>query len=657
MATYEATVLALLPIFFGRCNEASGSVMTDISTHAHHGSYFPGVTFGIASPIETDPGSTAVRGAVATIPAANGSLWDLKDAFSWGVWGYYDTSQLLSATGHLLNRRGQFGLTHGVQVGFNNGAIQADITLDNGGIGDHFPLSVPVPVDQRWYFIVVTRDGNVMRLYVNGVLVAARTDLTLAEVDYNVDGNPWYVGRSINTTAFSSAGTDEVMLFDYALNAGEVLAVWESAINTLNSSATITVRVTVTLDTDAPEPIDLPFVHNWADPVSGSERVITEHLSWRTHTNRSEPDYQQRVGARSHGPLRALEYAVTPTTPRARAALQRTLWQPAQFYKLPISTDWVELTVQADSSDVTLDCDTTLRDFEVGSYVTVWGDVYDPTSSQTFRITSVSDTQLGINPAVTTALPIGSQLMPTRLACLPDESSTFDSYTIDKETGALRFEILSTELSTRRVTTYVPASTHQSIEVFSLDSARFDILEQTQYQIQRRQLGTGLLTGNDYYRGIDTIAPVTIPVRVLLVSRGTLSEFYGWLEARQGRRNPVWVASADNDLELVANLGGTIKTIGYSTYNLHYGRRHIQIAYADGSVTNHKITGMVDNGDGTETLTLSGGLGVSAITKISLLRLCVAPDSFELRFHRDLTVAGGMVVECAWEFTELLTTP
>lgn len=657
MATWQATALALNPIFFGRTDDLSGSVFTDTSVELHHGSYFPGVVFGIASPIETDPASTAVRGAVATIPAPASSTWDLKNAFSWGVFGYYDTDQMLSLTAHLLNRRGQFGLTHGVQVGFNGGNIQADITLDNGGIGDYFPLSVPVPVDKRWYFIVVTRDGNVMRLYVNGVLAAQRTDLTTAEVDYNVDGNPWYVGRSINTTAFSSVGLDELLLFDYALNAGQVLTLWESAINTLNSSATITVRVTVTLDTDAPEPIDFAFSHNWADPISGSERVITEHLSWKTLSNRSEPDYHQRIGARSYGPLRALECAITPTTARARAALQRSLWQPAQFYKLPISTDWVELTAQADASDVTLDCDTTLRDFEIGGYVTAWRDVRNPSSSQTFRITSVSDTQLGVSPAVATTFPLGSQLMPARLACLPDESSSFDSYTIDRETGALRFEILSTELSTRRVTTYVPATTHESIEVFALDSARFDILEPAQYQIQRRQLGTGLLTGNDYYRMVDTLAPVTIPVRVLLVSRETLSEFYGWLEARQGRRNPVWVSSVDNDLELVANLGGTIKTIGYSTYNLHYGRRHIQITYTDGTVTNHKITAMVNNGDGTETLTLSGGLGASAITKISLLRLCVAPDSFELRFHRDLAVAGGMAVECAWEFTELLTTP
>jgi hypothetical protein len=65
---------------------------------------------------------------------------------------------------------------------------------------------------------------------------------------------------------------------------------------------------------------------------------------------------------------------------------------------------------------------------------------------------------------------------------------------------------------------------------------------------------------------------------------------------------------------------------------------------------------MVDNGDGTETLTVAA-IPAGTIAKLSFLRLCVAPDTFELRFHRDLSVPGAMVVECAWEFVELLTTP
>lgn len=507
------------------------------------------------------------------------------------------------------------------------------------------------------FHVVAFRLGNAFALYVNGTLRATTTITSGLPTLSN--SNPFNIHRT--TGFYTNARHDEVAFYDYAIGGARALAHHEAALLTLNSSATITVRVPVSLDTDSVEPVDFPFTHNWADPISGQERVITEHLSWKTHSNRSEPDYHQRIGARSHGPLRQLEYAITPTTSRARTALQRALWQPAQFYRLPIATDWVELTAQANATDTTLNCDTALRDFEIGSYVTLWRDVYDPSSSQTFRITTVSDTQLGVTPAVVSVCPVGSQLMPARLACLPDEESQFDSYAIDLETGALRFEILSTELSARRVTTYVPTSTHESIEVFSLDSARFDILEPAQYQIPRRQSSTGLLTGNDYYRAVDTLVPVTIPVRVLLVSRETLSQFYGWLEARQGRRNPVWVASADNDLEFigVVSVGGlntNIKTRGYSDYNLHYGRRHVQLTSADGAIANRKITAMVDNGDGTETITIVSPPS-DVISKISFLRLCVAPDSFELRFHRNLAVTGGMVVECAWEFTELLTTP
>lgn len=682
MASYEDTRLSFNPALYWRLDRvgpvADGDVIEDISGNGLDGELNllvgtaggPGVSpgdgvvpfkypYGQASPIETDASSWAFAGHNFNVFAdteqsrifrATDSLIEPSGDFTLDGWLTIPRADMANQSGPV--RQKLFGKQDSCEIGVINLNLIGGWCFDTAGTLFYVVSSTPFIID-RSYYVALVRLGNALALYVDAVLIATTT-ITSGLPTRDL-GSDFFIHNA--QIAPADCAYDEVAFQLDALGGADIRVIHEAALATLHSSATINVHVRVTLDTDSVEPVDFPFTHNWTDPISGQERVITEHLNWKTLNNRSEPDYQQRIGARPYGPLRQLEYAITPTTPRARTALQRALWQPGQFYRLPIATDWVELAAQANPSDATLDCDTTLRDFEVGSYVTVWKDVYDPASSQTFRVTSVSDTQLGVSPVVATTFPVGSQLMPARLACLPDEESSFDSYAIDLESGALRFEILSTELSTRRVTPYVPVSTHESIEVFSLDSARFDILEQAQYRIQRRQLGTGLLTGNDYYRGVDTISPVTIPARVVIVSRETLSEFYGWLEARQGQRNPVWVASADNDLELVERLSNTsIKTTGYADYNLHYGRRHIQLMYADGSVVNRKITGVVNNGNGTETLTVAS-LPSGAIVKISLLRLCVAPDSFELRFHRDLAVKGGMVVECAWEFSELLTTP
>lgn len=667
--SYQSEILTDTPVLYYRLNQlgfgTDGESVVDLSGSNRHATLaFTGsqAAWGHPSPIETDASSKEFWGYTNAALAAGFSGHSrigkatesaIEPTGDFTVEGWLRPMDNIPLAGDFI-MFGKSG-TCGVLLTFSGGTRVGGFVFDSAGtlfkaVDTSFLITDYIGTS---FYVRVERLGNALALYVNRTLRATTTITSGLPTKVSTDNFVIHPDSAF----YLNERYDEIAFYDYALGNVRGVVHYESALNTLNSSATITVRVPVSLDTDSVEPVDFPFTHNWADPISGQERVITEHLSWKTHSNRSEPDYHQRIGARSHGPLRQLEYAITPTTPRARTALQRTLWQPAQFYRLPIATDWVELTAQANVSDATLDCDTTLRDFEIGSYVTLWRDVYDPASARTFRITSVSDSQLGVTPVVASTYPIGSQIMPARLACLPDEESQFDSYTIDLESGALRFEILSTELSSHRVTTYTPASTHESIEVFNLDSARYEILEQAQYQIQRRQSGTGLLTGNDYYRMVDTLAPVTIPVRVLLVSRETLSEFYGWLEARQGRRNPVWVASADNDLQLVSKLSSTqIKTTGYATYNLHYGRRYIQLVYSDGSVVNRKITALVDNGDGTETLTVAS-LPTGTIVKLSLLRLCVAPDSFELRFHRDLTVMGGMVVECSWEFMELLTTP
>lgn len=665
--SYQSEVLADSPVLYYRVDTigsaSNGDPVPDTSTSNLDGvlnvsgssSINP---WGWPSPIETDPLSRAFfchndpGVSLATITrASNGTISPSGD-FTLEAWIKPEVLAI-----DFVGKRNALGDSYCFRLSIDTGGRFTGRMRDSANT--EFTVTAPDEgggQNERigsWWHVVLVRLGNALSIYVNASLKATTTITsglgTLAEAgEFRVHG-----GVSGDFEFYA----DEVALYATGLGGTRITVHYEAALLTLHSSATIIVRVPVTLDTDSIEPIDFPFTHNWTDPISGAPRTIVEYLSWKTHSNRSQPDYHQRVNARPHGPQRVLEYAVTPTSARARATLQRALWQPATFYRLPIATDWVELTAPANATDVVLTCDTTLRDFEIGSYVTVWRDVYDPTSAQTFRITSRTNTQLGISPAVTITFPIGSQLMPARIACLPDEESTFDSYAIDSETGALRFEIIATELSSRRVAAYTPTSTHESIEVFSLDNARFDVLEQAQYQIRRRQLGTGLLTGNDYYRAVDTIAALTIPVRVLLVSRETLAEFYGWLEARQGRQNPVWVPSRDNDLELVAKLSATtIKTIGYADYNLHYGRRHIQLAYSDGTVANRKITAIVDNGDGTETLTVAS-LPAGTITKLSLLRLCVAPDSFELRFHRDIATAGSMVVECAWEFTELLTTP
>lgn len=624
--------------------------MHDSSGFNRHGEFYPDAVFGLNSPIETDPSSKAIFGRAGFKDADD--VPDLSNAHTWIVWGFNDSSGAKA----LIGRNNQWSLANSNLLGYSAADLAA--TRFSDGAGNNQTLDFSVAPD-AWFMLARTRSTNVGRLYVNGVLRDETTTLSVGAFSYDGDAGLWTIGESSGPTSgfYASSGVDEPALFDYALTAAEILAIYESALASLPISCTISVRVVVELDTDQVTPVDFPFTHNFAEPIQGSPRPIVEHLAWKTNVNQSEPDYQQRINAQPYHAERTLEYFVTPTSARARSMMQAALWTPGQTYKLPICKDWGELTAQAGASANTLSLDTTLKDYEIGSYVVVWEDVYQPWTAQFFEITSRTDTQLGISPNVGTALPIGSPVMPARLAILPEDSLSIDSHLIDRETAALQFEILSTELSSRRVTAYVPDEEYLDIEVFSLERVKVEWVDPAQYQINRRQQGTGTPTGNDFTRAIDTGSPQAIPLRVLLTSEEAISEFYGWMEDRQGKQNPIWIASEENDLNVTARNAGTITIdhVGYTKlYNAHSARRHLAFKKTDGSTVYKMITAAVDDGNGTETLSVDTPPNLVDIAKTSFLRLATAPDQFELKYYRD---GAGFIAECEFVMTELLSTP
>lgn len=655
--SYESEVLADNPVFYCRLDDGAGStVMPDISPSASDGTYYSGTGFGLASPIQTDPSSRAIGTHIGFVRVEDESL----GTFTWEAWGLYTPSLVAAA---LITRGGQIGLSASNYIGINSNAAAAQVSV--GGVS--YDLTYGLGSNYGWYHIVVTRLTNVMRLYVNGYLRAERTDLGVGEltgwgVPPDVFTNPnqyTYIGTGQTADVWASPGTDEAAIYITALTASRVLAHFEAALAVLPLSATIYVRFNVELDADAISPIEFPFTHNFANAISGEPNPLIEVISYKTNVNQSEPDYQQRVNAQPYHAERTLEYHVTSVGVQ-RARLQAALWTPGDVYPLPIANDWGQLTAQATAGASILSLDTTLRDYEVGSYVGVWGNIFDASTYQQFQITSVADTELGITPDVANTIPIGSPAMPARLACLPEDDLRVESHLIDRETAVLQFEILSTELSSRRITAYTPVETYKSIERFSLERAKVEWLDPAPYQIGRRMSATGTPTGNDYWRAIDTGSPQTVPIRVTLASRQAISEFYGWMDARQGKQNPVWVVSQDNDLNVLSRTGSpgtiTITKIGYaSRYNVHSARRDLAILKPDGSYIFKRITAAVDNGDGTETLTLDGDPPLFAdITKVSFLKLCTVPDRFELRYSRN---GSEFICECDFGLQELLTTP
>jgi hypothetical protein len=645
--SYRSVVLSKAPIAFFACDELSGTEMADSSGNDYHGVYRTDVTFGVASPIETDPTSHAFEGggssSAAPLPV---------NAFSFGGWGLY----VSGATSTVVARSGQPGVGVGNFIAIDGGSMMARLTIFDAPGGGPFDLFYALPTNQRFYRGLVTRNGNVMRLYVNGVLRAERTDLPTGAITHpGILANTWKVGISGDNAGnvFAGVGTCMVDIYDYALTAADELEIYEAALASLPLRATITINVAVELNTDQIVPTDLPFAHNYSQTFGDGSIPIVETIEFQTNTNQSEPDYQQRISARPHGPLRSFEYHLSPTSGAARARLQGELYTPGQFYCVPVWSDSGVLTAQATSGTNTLSLDTTKRDYEVGSYVGFCSDLGNPATFQFYKITAVADAQITLDSNISTTVASGKPVFPARVASLSDDSFAMKSFAADHEDTVLRFELIESELSTRRITAYTPSTTYLSKEVFTLETAKVSFLDDRPYSIERRIQSHG----RDYQFAKDTGSPQTFPVRFLLTTRAALSEFFGWLDARQGKLNPLWVSSKERDLIATARPTGTTLTVTRTGFSLHHGRRHLEITAVDGSTSRYRVTGVVSNG-ATETWSVDTPMPVFAdIAKVSFLKYCtLAQDTISIRYFKGGS-NGAVIAESAVSFRELLTSP
>jgi hypothetical protein len=278
--------------------------------------------------------------------------------------------------------------------------------------------------------------------------------------------------------------------------------------------------------------------------------------------------------------------------------------------------------------------------------VGICSDLQNPATYQFFKITAVSDTQLTLDANISTTVASGSRVFPARVASLSDDHFAVKSFAADHEDAVFRFEVIESELSTRRITTYTPATTYLSTEVFTLEAAKVPFLDSRDYDIQRRIQARG----RDYQYAIDTGSPQSFPVRFLWKTRAELSTFYGWLDARQGKLNPLWVSTKEKDL-VPSSGNGTSITVAKTGFSLHHGRRHLEFLATDGSLSRARVTAITDLGNGSEQWTVSSP-SFANISRVSFLKYCtLAQDTIRINHYK------GGIAECGLSFKELLTSP
>lgn len=233
-ATYDDAVLPKAPLLYAKLHENCGGFpcsILDDSGNGNIGLYndpaggISNLVQRITHPIETDLVSFGCSGAVGQFNASSGSALDMRGDQTWEAWAKMtDTSVSQSI---MINRGGdvsKFFLSFGTGLG----ASTINATFGGGSFGSGpGVLSWEGPVvEEHWYHVVLTRQGSVLSLYVDGCLADRRSDFTTDPIvfsDYN--NSDWRIGYLTNFAfgaVFLSQGVSHVALYDFAFTEEQV---------------------------------------------------------------------------------------------------------------------------------------------------------------------------------------------------------------------------------------------------------------------------------------------------------------------------------------------------------------------------------------------------------------------------------------------------
>lgn len=652
--SYESVKLALNPIEWYRNDEESGTTMLDSSGNEHHRDYLnltdPNnpIILGQLSGVETVPESRSVFGTnrIATWVAGVGGGFDARVTFTWEVLVKQTIDSLQnrvivsrSATNNALRLFGSGTITaqFNVQIGATTYTVASDSNL----------------LLNSWYHLIGVRNGPVLFLMVNGVVVDSRSDLPATDpIVINGTDRIAYGSTSDNNTLQMLGHSEELTFYDYGLTAAQGLAVYESMINSIFLVGRADAGPTGILRSDfEPDPVEFPWRHNWTEP-------LIERIAFRSAVSQSVDGNEEGVSQRI-SPRRELEFNQLIRGNVERRKLRAQLWanQDKKWF-VPVRQYAEQLLEPVSAGATTTAITTALKDYETDLWIGFRQ--YDASGnvehSEVRQISSLS-------PLVHEALAYSyvayrSIVYPVRRALIPSAIS-LRGHTDAVEELTLTFRLLPEDEAPvpNRITTFTPSIKYRDVEVFDGQLWQSnDWSEQREYEIERA--GSDI----DFENGLlgfesDTVgACETFSYRMTLSGHVNIAAFLGWFYERRGQLAYLWVPTMQEDFEIlgvnVPNAQITVRDTNYSdSYALAEPRRDLAFIYFDGSVELRRVTGF--SGTANETLTL--GAPVPTLTNlrmVSLLKYCrMDADQLELAWHTD------SVAQVAWRFREVLHTP
>jgi hypothetical protein len=626
--SYESEVLADNPLFYGRLDELSGTVITDISGNGNHGTYFPEAVLGEDSPIETDASSRAVRRRVGTVPNV-----DPRVTWTDEVWILY-SEDLLVGTGTGLCRGGQVGLSASNFVMVDGGHARTQISTTGGS----YNLSWPLP-DFGWYHMVSGRLGSLAVLYVNGFLRAATTDVDSGDrAGFGIPSDVYHIGVPTTTNFWEGAGTDEPAIYDYLLSADRVLAHYLAALLNppvfLRGDLHFNCYIT---GFGEPTPQLLPFVPNWENPIK-------ETLEWLTDVIPSRQDYEQRAAVRMR-PRRSLEYDFSFLDDRERRLFRAFLFANQQrTIFIPIATDEVRLTADADAGATELEFESTNFDFNDGGHLALFE---NEDTNEVIQIDEAGETSTTLAAPTTLDHAIATaRVFPVARAIAPS-AIQINRLTDSMEDASIAFRILVEDvpLAPHRLGSYTPRYTYNDIEVFDpfiLGPNNWN--EDGKGEVATRAADPESIAGVFSRTAQDTFPRELTSYSFFLDGRDEISRFLVWWWNMEGRTKPIWVPTMSADFSVLSanSIPASVTVADHDQtdfYKIHEARRDLAFCYTNETMTFRRI-GSAEASGPNDILFLAGStVSLTSLWFTSFLKLSrLNEDTITLVWYTDQLV-------------------
>ncbi len=393
--------------------------------------------------------------------------------------------------------------------------------------------------------------------------------------------------------------------------------------------------------------IVMPFQPDWSDGV-------TERMEWMTDVVRARGSAEQRIIVRDT-PRLSLDFNFLLKGNQA-ALLDNLMWRNAwrRFYTpyWPLAS---ALDADALSGSSTISLDTTDRHFRQGGLLVLTdgeGSKVEPRYSEALNPSSIS-----VSFPLSVTWPAGTIVIPAGEAVLQGGFETKSEYaTANLMRSKMGFDF-DPAANPILMSTGTVAATYRSVEILLAEpnwasKGSYDL----KHYMKTVDFGTGPISVPDTdIVGENPYARQPVEMHTyewFLKGRSAITSFRQFAMRRKGRAVSFWCPSWKSDFELLATVANGASAF---TTKFNYapqpieGKQDIIIFFKNGSHYARRITGITDNEDWTQLVSVDTpfpfGFTVNDVFKICYLNWArLGSDTVEIQWEHPTFAKGKMTV-------------